>query len=65
MFKHILATATALLFFGGTVSTAKAPPPKPIKVVQAVEYQLREAIPNREYQNRLYQPKHANQNGGR
>ena len=45
MFKHILATATALLFFGGTVSTAKAPPPKPIKVVQAVEYQLREAIP--------------------
>jgi hypothetical protein len=30
MFKHILATATALLFFGGTVSTAKAPPPKPI-----------------------------------
>ena len=45
MFKHILATATALLFFGGTVSTAKATPPKPIKVVQAVEYQLREAIP--------------------
>jgi hypothetical protein len=61
MFKHILATATALLFFGGTVSTAKAPPPKPIKVVQAVEYQLREAIPKPP----RYQPKHANQNGGR
>ena len=45
MFKHILATATGLLFFGGTVSTAKAPPPKPIKAMQAVEYQLREAIP--------------------
>ena len=45
MLKHILATATALLFFGGTVSTAKAPPPTPIKATQAVEYKLREAIP--------------------
>ena len=45
MFKCILATATGLLFFGGTVSTAKAPPPTPIKAMQAVEYKLREAIP--------------------
>ena len=44
MFKCILATATGLLFFGGTVSTAKAPPPTPIKAMQAVEYKLREAI---------------------
>jgi soluble lytic murein transglycosylase-like protein len=45
MIKHILATVTGLLFFGGTVSTAKAPPPKPIQAMQAVEYQVREAIP--------------------
>lgn len=45
MIKHILATVTGLLFFGGTVSTAKAPPPKPITAMQAVEYQVREAIP--------------------
>ena len=45
MLKCILATATGLLFFGGTVSTAKAPPPTPIKAMQAVEYKLREAIP--------------------
>ena len=45
MFKCILATATGLLFCGGTVSTAKAPPPTPIKAMQAVEYKLREAIP--------------------
>ena len=45
MLKCILATATGLLFFGGTVSTAKAPPPIPIKAMQAVEYKLREAIP--------------------
>ena len=44
MFKHILATMTGLLLVGGTVSTAKAPPPKPIKAMQAVEYQLRETI---------------------
>ena len=45
MLKCILATATGLLFFGGTVSTAKAPPPTPIKAMQAVEYKLRETIP--------------------
>jgi len=45
MIKHILATVTGLLFFGGSVSTAKAPPPKPIQAMQAVEYQLRETIP--------------------
>lgn len=44
MLKHILATATGLLMFGGTVSTAKAPPPKPVTAMQAVEYQLRETI---------------------
>ena len=45
MIKHILATVTGLLFFGGTVSTAKAPPPKPIQAMQTVEYQVRETIP--------------------
>ena len=36
MIKHILATVTGLLFFGGSVSTAKAPPPKPIAAMQTV-----------------------------
>jgi len=45
MLKHILATMTGLLFFGGAVSTAKAPPPKPIQAMQAVDYQIRETIP--------------------
>jgi soluble lytic murein transglycosylase-like protein len=45
MIKHILATVTGLLFFGGTVSTAKAPPPKPIQAMQAIEYQVRETSP--------------------
>jgi hypothetical protein len=45
MIKHILATVTGLLFFGGSVSTAKAPPPKPIQAMQAVNYQARETIP--------------------
>lgn len=47
MLKHILATMTGLLFFGGAVSTAKAPPPQPIKAIQAmqtVDYQIRETI---------------------
>lgn len=44
MIKFILATATGLLFFGGSVSTAKAPPPKPIQAMQAVDYQARETI---------------------
>ena len=38
---------TGLLFFGGAVSTAKAPPPQPIKAIQAmqtVDYQIRETI---------------------
>jgi hypothetical protein len=45
MFKHILATMTGLLLVGGTVSTAKAPPPRPIQAMQAVSYQARETIP--------------------
>lgn len=45
MIKQILATVTGLLFFGGTVSTAKAPPPKPITAMQTIEHQVREAIP--------------------
>jgi len=45
MIKQILATVTGLLFFGGTVSTAKAPPPQPIQTMQAVEYKARETIP--------------------
>lgn len=45
MIKHILATVTGLLFLGGTISEAKAPPPKPITAMQTVEYQVREAIP--------------------
>ena len=44
MFKHILATMTGLLLVGGTVSTAKAPPPRPIQAMQAVSYQARETI---------------------
>lgn len=44
MLKHILATMTGLLFFGGAVSTAKAPPPQPVKAMQAVDYQIRETI---------------------
>ena len=38
---------TGLLFFGGAVSTAKAPPPQPVKAIQAmqtVDYQIRETI---------------------
>jgi hypothetical protein len=47
MLKYVLATMTGMLMFGGAVSTAEAPPPKPQPIVisQAVNYQVRETIP--------------------